>query len=134
QRPLRHTGCRARSRRVSSDCHCTRRYFGDEASPRRWQQLRPDIAHSSCPAQSGASMSLRVLVVEDDREIRKLLESSLGVEGFLVRTAVSVSEASAILHNWLPDIVLLDLGLPDGDGADLVRTIRRQHALPILVI
>jgi two-component system, OmpR family, KDP operon response regulator KdpE len=79
-------------------------------------------------------MSLRVLVVEDDREIRALLRSSLGVEGFLVQTAVSVSEASAMLFHSLPDIVLLDLGLPDGDGADLVRRIRSQHGLPILVV
>jgi two-component system KDP operon response regulator KdpE len=79
-------------------------------------------------------MSLRVLVVEDDRQIRSLLQSSLGVEGFEVQTAVSVSEAAAMLEYSLPDLVLLDLGLPDGDGIDLVRQIRRQHSLPILVV
>jgi two-component system KDP operon response regulator KdpE len=79
-------------------------------------------------------MSLRVLVVEDDREIRSLLHSSLGVEGFEVQTAVSVSEAAAMLEHSLPDLVLLDLGLPDGDGIDLVRRVRRQYSLPILVI
>lgn len=79
-------------------------------------------------------MSLRVLVVEDDREIRSLLHSSLGVEGFEVQTAVSVSEAAAMLQHSLPDLVLLDLGLPDGDGIDLVRQVRRQHSLPLLVV
>lgn len=79
-------------------------------------------------------MSLRVLVVEDDREIRSLLQSSLGVEGFEVQTAVTVSEASALIRHSLPDLVLLDLGLPDGDGADLVRQVRRKHSLPILVV
>lgn len=79
-------------------------------------------------------MSLRVLVVEDDREIRQLLQSALAVEGFAVQTAVSVAEASALLRHALPDLVLLDLGLPDGDGADLVRQVRRRHGLPILVI
>ena len=79
-------------------------------------------------------MSLRVLVVEDDLEIRSLLQSSLGVEGFQVQTAVTVSEASALLKHSLPDLVLLDLGLPDGDGADLVRQVRRKHGLPILVV
>jgi two-component system KDP operon response regulator KdpE len=79
-------------------------------------------------------MTLRVLVVEDDREIRNLLQSSLAVEGFEVQTAVSVSEASALLRHALPDVVLLDLGLPDGDGVDLVRSVRKQHALPILVV
>jgi two-component system, OmpR family, KDP operon response regulator KdpE len=79
-------------------------------------------------------MSLRVLVIEDDREIRALLQSSLAVEGFLVQTAVSVSEAAAMLRHSVPDIVLLDLGLPDGDGADLVREIRRKYNLPVLVV
>jgi two-component system, OmpR family, KDP operon response regulator KdpE len=79
-------------------------------------------------------MSLRVLVVEDDREIRFLLQSSLGVEGFEVQTAVSVSEAAAMLQHSPPDLVLLDLGLPDGDGIDLVRQVRREHNLPILVV
>jgi two-component system KDP operon response regulator KdpE len=79
-------------------------------------------------------MSLRVLVVEDDREIRALLQSSLGVEGFEVQTAVSISEAAAMLAHSPPDLVLLDLGLPDGDGIDLVRLARRQSSLPILVV
>jgi two-component system KDP operon response regulator KdpE len=79
-------------------------------------------------------MSLRVLVVEDDREIRALMQSTLSVEGFEVQTAVSLSEASALLRHSLPDVVVLDLGLPDGDGAQLVREIRRQHSVPIIVV
>lgn len=79
-------------------------------------------------------MSLRVLVVEDDREIRSLLQSSLSVEGFEVQTAVSLSEASALLRHKLPDIVVLDLGLPDGDGVQLVRELRKQHSTPVIVV
>ncbi|WP_210543454.1 response regulator [Rhodoferax sp. PAMC 29310] len=79
-------------------------------------------------------MTLRVLVVEDDREIRALMQSSLTVEGFDVRTAVTVSEAKALLHNTPPDVMVLDLGLPDGDGIDLVHEVRRHHSLPILVV
>ena len=79
-------------------------------------------------------MSLRVLVIEDDREIRTLLQSSLGVEGFAIQTAVSLSEAAAMLRSSMPDLVLLDLGLPDGDGSDLVREIRRKHAVPVLIV
>lgn len=79
-------------------------------------------------------MTLRVLVVEDDREIRSMMQSSLAVEGFAVQTAVSVSEASALLQHDLPDILLLDLGLPDGDGMALVQTVRKRHNLPILVV
>ena len=79
-------------------------------------------------------MTLRILVVEDDREIRAMMQSSLSVEGFEVQTAVSVSEASALLRHSLPDVLLLDLGLPDGDGIELVHAVRKQHALPILVV
>jgi two-component system KDP operon response regulator KdpE len=78
-------------------------------------------------------MSVRVLVVEDDREIRSLMQSSLSVEGFDVQTAVSVSEARALLQHSPPDVVVLDLGLPDGDGIELVHEVRKRHSLPILV-
>jgi two-component system KDP operon response regulator KdpE len=79
-------------------------------------------------------MSMRVLVVEDDAGIRSLMQSSLGVEGFDVQTAVSVSEARALLRHSRPDVLLLDLGLPDGEGVELVRELRQRDSLPILVV
>ncbi|MBR7801546.1 response regulator [Undibacterium fentianense] len=79
-------------------------------------------------------MTIRVLIVEDDKEIRSLIRASLTVEGFVVQTAASVSEAAAMLHHALPDVLLLDLGLPDGDGEQLVKLVRTQHNLPILII
>jgi two-component system KDP operon response regulator KdpE len=79
-------------------------------------------------------MTLRILVVEDDREIRAMMQSSLSVEGFEVQTAVSLSEARAMLKHALPDVMVLDLGLPDGDGVELVHEVRKHHALPILVV
>lgn len=79
-------------------------------------------------------MTLRVLVVEDDREIRALMQSSLSVEGFEVQTAVSLSEASALVRHSPPDVIVLDLGLPDGDGVQLVREVRTRHSLPIIVV
>lgn len=79
-------------------------------------------------------MSLRVLVIEDDREIRTLVQSALALEGFEVQTAVTLSEASALLQHSPPDLVILDLGLPDGDGLQLVQQVRRQSSLPIVVV
>jgi two-component system KDP operon response regulator KdpE len=79
-------------------------------------------------------MSLNVLVVEDDREIRAMMQASLSVEGFEVQTAVSLSEARALLQHKPPDLIVLDLGLPDGDGADLVRELRKQHRTPVIVV
>lgn len=79
-------------------------------------------------------MMLKVLVVEDDREIRSLLLSVLPVEGFDVRSAVSLSEAHALLRHDPPDLVLLDLGLPDGDGSELVPALRSRGRAPVLVV
>ena len=79
-------------------------------------------------------MTLRVLVVEDDREIRCLMQSSLSVEGFAVQTAVTLSEAEALWRHSPPDVIVLDLGLPDGDGLELVKAVRAQRATPIIVV
>ena len=79
-------------------------------------------------------MSLRVLVVEDDREIRALVQSALALEGFEVQTAVSLSEAQALVQHSPPALIVLDLGLPDGEGLQLVQEVRRLSSLPIVVI
>src|SRR5688572_1373560 len=79
-------------------------------------------------------MTLKVLIVEDDREIRGLLLSVLAVEGFEVRTAVTVREARALLQHDSPDLVILDLGLPDGDGADLLQRTRGMASPPVVVV
>jgi two-component system KDP operon response regulator KdpE len=79
-------------------------------------------------------MTLRVLVVEDDREIRALVQASLSVEGFAVQTAASLSEAHAMLRHSPPDVIVLDLGLPDGDGVSLVEAVRKSQSTPIIVV
>ena len=79
-------------------------------------------------------MTLRMLVVEDDREIRGLLQSVLTLEGFEVRTAVSLSEARALLDHDAIDLVVLDLGLPDGDGGELLTACRARRRLPVIVV
>ncbi|MES2685873.1 MAG: response regulator [Pseudomonadota bacterium] len=79
-------------------------------------------------------MTLRVLVVEDDREIRALVQASLSVEGFEVQTAASLSEAGALLRHSPPDVIVLDLGLPDGDGVSLVQAVRKSQSTPIIVV
>ncbi len=80
-------------------------------------------------------MTLQVLLVEDHAPLCATLRDALQLEGFEVRSAASLSEALALLaHAGLPDLVLLDLGLPDGDGQTLLTTLRRTHNLPVLVI
>lgn len=77
---------------------------------------------------------IRVLVVEDDKEIRALVKSSLEVEGFEVLTAVSIGEAQRMISNAKPELIILDLGLPDGDGVELVHSVRKEKNLPIIII
>jgi two-component system KDP operon response regulator KdpE len=79
-------------------------------------------------------MALKVLVVEDDRELRMLLQSVLAVEGFIVHTAVTLSEATALVSNGGFDAVVLDLGLPDGEGGELLRRLRRSGATPVVIV
>ena len=79
-------------------------------------------------------MSLKVLLVEDDRELRGTLRDSLRVEGYAVVAAASLADAHALLANTEVDIVLLDLGLPDGDGEMLLTTLRRGRSTPVIVI
>nr|CBA29754.1 KDP operon transcriptional regulatory protein kdpE [Curvibacter putative symbiont of Hydra magnipapillata] len=79
-------------------------------------------------------MSLQVLVVEDDRSIREMMRQALSLEGFTVRTAVSLSEAGSMVEHATPDLMLLDLGLPDGDGAALLQRVRLTHNFPVLVV
>jgi two-component system KDP operon response regulator KdpE len=75
-----------------------------------------------------------ILVVEDEPAIRRLLRTVLGAEGYDVREAATGAEALAALAVAAPDIVLLDLGLPDIDGQVLIGRIRSASAVPIVVL
>jgi two-component system KDP operon response regulator KdpE len=84
-------------------------------------------------------MALKVLLVEDDRDLRQTLRDALSVEGYDVIASGSAADAHAVLRhhagaNTPLDLLILDLGLPDGDGGDLLRSVRAQYALPILII
>ena len=75
-----------------------------------------------------------VLVVEDELPVRRFLRAALEAHGYRWVEAATVAEAllAAVTHN--PEVVLLDLGLPDGDGLDLTRRIREWSRVPILVV
>lgn len=85
-------------------------------------------------------MSLQVLLVEDDRELRATLREALTVEGHQVLAAASLADATALAHQALRDggpgldLVLLDLSLPDGDGEAWLQQLRARQAVPVLVI
>ena len=75
-----------------------------------------------------------VLVVEDEAEIRRFVRLSLEVEGFAVCEADGVQRGLIEAGTRRPELVVLDLGLPDGDGEDLIRDLRTWSDVPILVL
>jgi two-component system, OmpR family, KDP operon response regulator KdpE len=76
----------------------------------------------------------RVLVVDDEPQILRALETTLGGAGYEVRSASNAKEALAAAAAGRPDIVILDLVLPDGSGVEVSRELRRWTAVPIIVL
>lgn len=85
-------------------------------------------------SMSDISRPPRVLVVEDDDEIAQTLQRSLRMEGYEVRIASDGVSALDDAHAFLPDLVVLDLGLPRLDGIDVAKTLRENDDVPILML
>ena len=77
---------------------------------------------------------MRILVVEDEPEIRRFLRSSLEAEGYRVAESATARRGVIDAGTHKPDVVIVDLGLPDFDGVEVVRQIRRWSTLPILIL
>ena len=75
-----------------------------------------------------------VLIVDDEPPIRRLLRTSLGAQGYRTLEAATAAEALARIAGDRPDVIILDLGLPDGDGLDVIRAVRTGSAVPIVVL
>jgi two-component system KDP operon response regulator KdpE len=75
-----------------------------------------------------------VLVVEDEPPVRRFLRAALAGHGYRVVEAGGVREAEQLAPGHNPDVFLLDLGLPDGDGVDLARRLREWSRAPIIVL
>ncbi len=81
-----------------------------------------------------AANAFAILIVDDEPPIRRFLRTSLTGQGYRVLEAATGEEALACIRTDRPDIVILDLGLPDVDGIDLIRTVRRVSHVPIIVL
>jgi two-component system KDP operon response regulator KdpE len=75
-----------------------------------------------------------VLVVEDEPQMRRFIRSSLTSHGYRLVETETAREAIALASSHNPDLILLDLGLPDGDGLDVTRELRQWSKTPIIVI
>ena len=79
-------------------------------------------------------MPRRVLVVDDEMQIREILRAYLAAEGFLVQEAATGAQALHLLATEPPDLVLLDIGLPDIDGLEVLRTLRKTSDVYVVLV
>ena len=75
-----------------------------------------------------------ILIVEDEQAIRRFVRSALEAEGFRVCEADGVQRGLIEAATRKPDLVVLDLGLPDGDGQDFIRDLRLWSPIPVIVL
>ena len=75
-----------------------------------------------------------VLVVEDEESYQEALKVGLTVEGFVVVSATNLSEARELIETTQPDLILLDVMLPDGSGLDLCREICETKRIPVIMV
>jgi DNA-binding response OmpR family regulator len=80
------------------------------------------------------TVGARVLVVDDEAAIRDLLEYGLGQAGFAVRSAIDGREAIEAIRVWSPEVIILDVMLPETDGFTLLPALRRLTDVPIVML
>ena len=88
------------------------------------------------PTATGPTESAvgRVLIIDDEPEIRRIVQTRLVGEGFAVESAATAAAGVDLVARWRPDVVLLDLTLPDRDGIAVCRDLREWTAVPIIVL
>ena len=79
-------------------------------------------------------MLQRILVVDDEPQIQRFLKPALIAAGFDVETAGTAAEATRLAATRAPDLIVLDLGLPDGDGKTVIEAVRAFSPVPIIVL
>lgn len=76
----------------------------------------------------------KLLVVEDEKNIIKFISALLEANDYSVITAQTAEEAYMMFTSHLPDLVILDLGLPDADGTEFLRRVRKEYLTPVIVL
>ena len=77
---------------------------------------------------------LTIVIIEDEKNILSFIEAALETHDYKVLTAVSGKEGLSLINACCPDMILLDLGLPDLDGIDIIKNVRSWSNIPIIVI
>ncbi len=76
----------------------------------------------------------KVLIIEDEQRISNFIATILETNGYDTLTALSGASARSMISSHCPDLILLDLGLPDMDGLDILREVRAWSSLPVIVV
>src|SRR5947209_2040724 len=79
-------------------------------------------------------MPERILIVDDEPQITRVLRAALSTQRYDVRTANDPHEALRLFSEWTPDLVITDLAMPEIDGVEIARTIRKKSNTPIIVL
>jgi len=79
-------------------------------------------------------MKLRILLIEDDPQIRRFLRASLPTQGYELLEAESGREGLGLVAAQIPDLILLDLGLPDMEGIEVIHRVREWSNVPVVVL
>ncbi len=80
------------------------------------------------------SNKYRILIIEDEENIRKFVSALFEANDYKVLTAKTAKEGYQMFASHLPDLVILDLGLPDRDGTELLQDIRKERGTPVIVL
>ena len=75
-----------------------------------------------------------ILVVDDEQQITRVLKTTLSSQGYAVRTAADGEEALHQLKTWAPELLITDLRMPNMDGLELCRRVRKESRIPIIVL
>jgi two-component system KDP operon response regulator KdpE len=75
-----------------------------------------------------------LLIIEDEQPIRRFLKASLENEGYRLSEATSAAEGIRLASSQPPDLIILDLGLPDGDGQEVLNRLREWYSAPIIIL
>ncbi|MDR1278573.1 MAG: response regulator transcription factor [Treponema sp.] len=79
-------------------------------------------------------MQGKILIIEDERELADLVSWYLQKDGFDPRTAESAEEGFAIVEDWKPELIILDINLPGMDGFEFLQKFRRSYSTPVLIV
>lgn len=80
------------------------------------------------------SSKYKILIIEDESNIRNFIETVLDANDYQTLEATTCEQGILMFSSHTPDLVMLDLGLPDKDGIEFIRTIRQTHTTPIIVL